>query len=67
MLILFPKSELQRFIFFCDIGMLIQIITEVQLVIVPGVSQMDMIHFVHKFIFGIALIELRTIVMPAIV
>ena len=37
--------------------MLIQIITEVQFIIVPYVSKMDMIHLVRKSFFSISLIE----------
>ena len=57
MLILFSKPELQGFIFFCHGRMLVQIITKVQFIIVPGVPQMDMIYFIRKSVFSISLIK----------
>ena len=51
MFILFPKPELQCFIFFCHIRMYIQIVTEVQFIIVTGILQMDMKYLVRKSVF----------------
>ena len=47
---LLPKTQLQCFVFFCHGGMLIQIISEVQFIVVSGISQMDMVHLVCKSI-----------------
>lgn len=57
MFILLPKSELQCFIFFCNVRMLIQIITKVQFGIVTDISEMNMIHLICKSIFGISPIK----------
>ena len=41
--------------------MLIQVITEVKLIVVPGVPQMDMVYLVRKSVFGVSLIKWESV------
>lgn len=46
--IFLPKRELESFIFFGNIRMVIQIIPEVQLIMVAFLTNMQMIDFIRK-------------------
>ena len=55
--VFFPKRELERFVFFGNIGIVIQIIPEVQLIMIAFLAYMQMIDSICKAFWCISPVQ----------
>ena len=55
--VFFPKRELERFVFFDNIGIVIQIIPEVQLIMIAFLAYMQMIDSICKAFWCISPVQ----------